>query len=908
MTPIRSHRLPVPAGRNLTTVAIAAMLAVVGASAHAQSAAAAAAPASAASSPTQEGAQTVTVTGVRAAVETAQALKRDSDKVSDSIVADDIGKFPDENVANALARVTGVQIRRDSGEASSVLIRGLPNVETLLNGREVFTTTGRYISLADVPVTMVSRVDVLKSSTPDVPEGGIAGVIDVRTHRPFDFTGLQASVSVKDMYADKAKDWNPNISGMISNRWQTPIGEVGVLLGLSALDDKYHEERAFDTAPVNKSWLLAPAGDTSLYTGVDEVGLISINGERKRTAGNFAVEWKPNAASSFYLEGLRTRLINTWETDFFVGLPWWNSVSVPNGGLNGWTGTLVPGTRTMATLTTFRVNTIDSTQANTADSKTAQYALGGHYDVAPEWRVSGEVAMTNSTYLWRNPILDTITSVPEAQITVNQGGSMHLSYTGEDLTNPSNFYLKGFFDRYGEDKGLSRDLRADVSYTPSADGWLKEWNSGVRASRHYATSIKSFEGNHESQYYDSTKDFPWTQSVNAVAGLNCVTKGMTDNYGLQKWYTPCASTLLNNTSAIRLAITGSADPKGLDPGSFFSDHENNAALYTEAKVGWDIGKVAVSGTVGARLVHTQQKLQGNGSVTDTSNNTTYSAIDRDESQNMVLPSLNFKFDLTPQLVGRFAAGRTLTRPNFADLNPGVALVNQSETVQATGSGGNPDLKAETGDNLEAALEWYFAKAGSLTATTFFHHFNGYIEYTSKDESYSGTSYLVTRPYNTSSGNLSGVEVGYQQFYDSLPSFLSGFGVGANATLMNGTATTITGQVRPITGVSKFSYNLALLYEKYGLSGRVAYNWRSKFTDTYDAATDYNGKSLDLVVAPMAQLDASLMYHVTPKLSVTLDATNLLNFKYHDYWSNASLYPRDTRRYDRTGTIGLNWSL
>jgi TonB-dependent receptor len=893
-----AHRLAAPADRPFNRVAIAAMLAVAGAAAHAQSAPAPAAAASAAK--VQDEVQTVTVTGIRAAAETAQMLKRDSDKVSDSIVSDDIGKFPDTNVANALARVTGIQIRRDSGEADVVLIRGLPGVETLINGREVFTTTGRYMALADVPVAMVSRVDVLKSATPDVPEGGIAGAIDVKLHRPFDFArGLKVDVTAKDTYPDKAKAWNPYVSTMISDRWNTPIGEVGALFGLSALKDHFHEERAFNYLPVDKSWLLG-AGNT----GPDEVGLISINGVRERTAGNFALEWKPNSTSSFYLEGMRTRLVNRNELDFFVGLPWW-------GPGNTMSATLIPGTTQMATLTSHNVNTIDSTQANLDDSKTAQYALGGHVDVSPEWRVSGEAALTNSTYDWRNPILDSITNVPNAYIKTNLDGTMHAEYTGIDMTDPSNFYLKGFFDRYGFDKGNSHDLRGDASYTPSADGFLKEWTTGARVTRRYASSIKSFEGDVEAPDINSNA-FPYSrESVTAIPGLNCVSKGMSSggpDYGLMKWYTPCANFLLEDTSVIRQAVTGTTAARALDPGSFFSDHENTLAVYTEAKVGTDLGKVGVSGTLGLRLVNAEQILQANGSTTNASGALSYQPTSTRSSQTVALPSANFKFDMSSSLVGRLTTGRTLTRQNFSDLNPGVALINESTTVSASGSGGNPNLKPVTGDNYEAALEWYFSKAGSLTATTFYSRFNGYILYHAANETYNGTTYLVTRPYNASSGGVHGVELGYQQFYDWLPGPLSGFGLGANATFMSGTATVDTGAVRPITGVSRFSYNAALLYEKYGISGRLAYNWRSKFTDTYGAATDGAGNPLDLIVAPMSSLDGNLTYHVSDKMSVFVEGSNLLDFKYRDYWSNPAVYPRDTRRFDRTAAIGVSWSL
>jgi iron complex outermembrane receptor protein len=133
--------------------------------------------------------ETVVITGARASAETAQAIKKNSDQVVDSIVAEDIGKFPDKNVAELLGRVTGVQIQRGNGEAGTVIVRGLGGIVTLLNGREFFSDSGRSLYLADVPATMLKRIDVYKTQEASLPEGGTAGVIDVRTNRPLRLQG-----------------------------------------------------------------------------------------------------------------------------------------------------------------------------------------------------------------------------------------------------------------------------------------------------------------------------------------------------------------------------------------------------------------------------------------------------------------------------------------------------------------------------------------------------------------------------------------------------------------------------------------------------------------------------------------------------------------------------------------------
>jgi iron complex outermembrane recepter protein len=833
----------------------------------------------------------VTVTGMRQAAQSAQKIKKDSDDVIDSIVADDIGKFPDTNVAETLARVSGIQVRRDAGEANSVLIRGLPGIATMLNGREMFTTTGRYIQLADIPSTMLQRADVYKSQSADLIEGGIAGVIDVRTNRPFDFKGFQVSAQGGVTNKDKVKKTDPQGSFMVSNRWKTGAGEFGALFGASIVRDHFHEERAFNTFPIQKDWLLPK------LTGPDLVGLEDIYGMRKRTAENFALQWKPNRDLELYAEGLNTHYHNNDETDFFVGLPWW----APGDQISG---TKIPGTDQLDTLTSHQANTILSTQARQSDNKTSQYAIGAKWRIADGLRASTEFARTKSTYDWQNPILDTLVTVPDVYVKTNVDGSAYMKYGGMDMTNPQNIYLFQLFDRYGRDNGRSNDWRADVQWTPEADGLIKEVDAGVRVNKRSAESIKSLEG---SVGAPNAFDANTRVSAATIPGLNCVTQPMSVNYGTPQWYTPCASYLISNTSVVRQAVTGSSAPKAIDQGSFFRDDEKNTAFYLKAKLGFDLGSFPVDGVVGARVTHTTEDLLGYSLA-----NGTFVATPKDASSTDVLPSASFKLHLRRDLIGRVALAKTLTRPDFAQLNPGTAYVNSNgTTVQASASGGNPDLKPFTGQNMDAALEWYFAPTGMVSGTVFRHNFDGYIMYKTVPEVYQGVNYDTSRPFNTDKGHLQGVELAYQQFYDWLPGWLQGFGTQANVTYMQGGVTSSVNQNlagKPFAGMSKWSYNVVALYEHAQWSGRLAYNWRSKFVQVYGDRPGNAGTSpaRDLIAAPMSSLDGSLSYKITPNLSVNLTGTNLLNFKYVDYWDNADTFPRDTRRYDRTVGISLNW--
>ena len=430
------------------------------------------------------------VTGVRASLENAQDLKRENAQVIDSIVAEDIGKLPDNNVADALARVTGVQIRRDSGEGNAVLVRGLPNITTLLNGREVFTTTSRFIALADIPATMLKRVDVYKTNGAELLEGGIAGTIDVRTRRPFDAPGFHANANIRGVYSDKAKDTDPDLGLMLSDTWDTNMGGFGALIGASYTPRNYHEERAFNVAPepVSNQFNVAHPPPVPNIRGPFVVGQIPIAGDRRRTAFNMALEWRPSEASKIYLDGFQTDYKNDFELDFFVGLPW-----LGNGDVSA---TVFPGTNQTKTITNHDVFTITSTQANRAHSITRQLALGGSYELDNGITFSTDFSNTTSKNDFQNPIMDVSTIVPVVNVDTNHDGTVLLSYGGPnyDIKDGRNYNIANWFDNFGRDDGKAFDWRGDVKWQPASSGVLSELSAGLRYADRDASSIRSFGG------------------------------------------------------------------------------------------------------------------------------------------------------------------------------------------------------------------------------------------------------------------------------------------------------------------------------------------------------------------------------------------------------------------------------
>src|SRR3954470_22689545 len=171
----------------------------------------------------------IVVTGLRRSLQSARNIKRNSTQVIDAVVAEDIGKLPDITVSDTAARIPGVQVERNGGEASRVLLRGLDNTyyTTTYNGREIFTAETRSVALQDFPAGGVQAIEAFKTSTANLVEPGIAGLVNVRSRRPFDFSGMEVSGSFWVMRPNQSRDASINGNLLLSDRWNMGDGEFG---------------------------------------------------------------------------------------------------------------------------------------------------------------------------------------------------------------------------------------------------------------------------------------------------------------------------------------------------------------------------------------------------------------------------------------------------------------------------------------------------------------------------------------------------------------------------------------------------------------------------------------------------------------------------------------------------------
>ncbi|MES2325613.1 MAG: TonB-dependent receptor [Pseudomonadota bacterium] len=821
----------------------------------------------------------VVVSGQRKAAQSAQTLKKNADQVVDSIVADDIGKFPDKNVAEILQRVTGVQVIRGGGEAGQVIIRGLGGIVTLLNGREFFSDSGRSLYLADIPATMLQRIDVYKTQGGDLPEGGTSGVIDVRTNRPFDFKGARVNASARIENRDKAGTHNPDISAMASNRWKTGIGEVGALVGMSYQRGRYHDEVAFagEPAPIDNGVM-----------GTNFFGRFMGNGDRKREALNFAFQWRPSADVEVFAEGFRTNIDHRFQNNFMLGFP-------PN--FRGATITTKPGTNYLDTITLLNQDHggFVSTQAYQHDVTNEQYAIGARWDITPSLRLTSELASTDSYFNERRVIVDFDYTARGFIGAVRSGGG-YVDFPGTNMQDPvaANFRIAGGKDIADDRGGKSTDWRSDLVWDTSdnqALAFVKEVSGGVRLAKRQAHSQANLDAwwNFGPNQGRNVSNFPGIYRLSAPTG---------GNYGVGQYIVPDVDYLLDNTAQVRQILTGSTAAMGLNPNSYYSDDEKTSSIYGKAKFAFNPG-IPVSGVLAARVVRTEQTLRGN-----TVQGAVVTPVTVATSRTDVLPSLALRADFTPTLVGRVITGKAIERPNFPDYNPAMRLDEGTGNGQLpTGTAGNPYLRPTQSKNIDVALEWYFAPTGSLTATVFEHKFKDRLSFKEAQETINGRVYNIGRQYNLSRANLEGVEVSYRQFYDRLPDFAKGLGLEANFTYITGDQVNPDGTKSPFLGMSKTSYNLVGLYERGPVSARLAYNWRSRFL----AEPNYRGnRTLDLYVAPLRSLDGSISYRINKNLTLTLDGNNLLDQPYHDYFNEDPGLVRDTRRYDRAVGLALHY--
>lgn len=879
----------------------------------------------------------VIITGQRASVQSAQAIKKNSNVIVDSIVAEDIGKLPDRSVTEALQRVPGITVSRYTNgdaehpavEGSGVAIRGMTQVRAELNGRDIFSaSTGRGLSFEDVPAELMYAVDTYKSPSADMIEGGLGGTVNLRTRMPFDSAGQLASVTVKANYGDQIKETNGEYSGLYSNRWETEIGEVGFLVDISTSDLSSRSDqiytRAYIPRTIDNKTVYVPKGADWRRNDYS----------RSRDGAYAALQWAPNDSTEVYLTVFRSQHDSAWDENAYF-ISGWNgdAAAVPVAGNNDWKyderGNLVSGTTTVADPARFGIDFGTSTRYAQNVSTTTDFSGGVKWSPDDHWKFNLDLQSVKSEAEGEDYTLGLIV-FPEKVSYTNLGDVPTIASNASYLEDYKNYSLGQEMAHLNHNIAESKAIRFDAEYE-FEDSIIKSVKAGARYSEKSAD-------NSDTGYNWKTRNALWfgfdkttvpkvTQDEASkflrLYSFDNFQRGDTTVPSAAYLYTPEATyNYRATTDAINVGCNGwwcggvtNPDWKVLDltnPDNINKQDESTTALYVMTNYGFDDLAMPIDGNVGLRIVSTDNVAHGklnysNFQLKDGSTPyyRTAEDFDAENSYTNVLPSFNLRLKASDDLFFRFAASKAVWAPNFSDLqakmNLSVGLkdgISQNDNFTVNdlkftlAANTNPYLKPMEATQFDVSAEWYFDEKGGMAhATLFSKDISGYFRTAFGSFERYGVTYSTEWLGNNGSGDIKGLEVGFSQFFDSLPAPFDGLGLQANYTYINSkskvpesTKAVDTDQstygTLPVEFLSKDSFNIVGMYEKNGISARLAYTWRSKYLvgvgSNGFSASDQGDKSwwLPIYNDDYGQLDASIGYTFMENYSINFEASNL----------------------------------
>jgi iron complex outermembrane recepter protein len=846
----------------------------------------------------------IVVTGLRRSLQSARNIKRVARQQIDAIVAEDIGKLPDINTAETAARIPGVQVNRRGGEADTVLVRGLPDFATTYNGREIFTAETRVVALQDFPSANIAALEVFKTTTANLAEAGLAGLVNVRSRRPFDFTGFFVGGSAYAVHTRQAGKTRPNGDILISDRWHVGGGEMGILLNasqsdLTYLDSENSNTDFIQTFTVDASGnFVAPDAPGAREIRLPDVQRIFYRtGNRKRPSVNGAFQWRPNPDLEFYVDGLYQGFRNKI-SDRLLAVPLWGGDRFANLQFRDDTNLVQSGT----SVNPFRPDGFQGATFNKTD--TYQFAAGGSWNHGP-LHLQGDLARSRSTFKGSTESVD-YAFANRQTVNFNSGtpngggGGPEFSFENFDPADPANYIFRGLFEEAQVSKGNDWQARLDGQYDTGIT-WLPRIEAGLRyvdhkAHREFGSRYANFE----------SRRIP----ISAITPLDYELfrggfRGSDLQDGIRSWLAPTYSSVRDDLPGLRQFIIDlgapdvppsfgvfTTDPVAPDPLQTYNAREKTTAAYAQAN--YVLG--AIDGVIGMRAEKTDDRIVGTSSVAPVGGvgPTVFTPVNVGNKYWNWLPNASVRWHISSQAQLRLSATKTRTRPTFAQLNPSATLGPPPTVCPPTGgdpfacarsgNGGNPFLKPFKSKNYDASLEYYFSPTGFAAAAVFRRDLSGFIQ--NGQIRYIDPNLgplIINGPVNTNKGRINGVEAQASSFFDwgFVPSFLRHFGAQANMTYLDARVQDpdpVIGN-RRIYGVSKWTWNLVGMYEANGLSARLSYNKQTSFLGDPDLREPpgIQNRGDDIYIQhghPAGRLDLSTSYDVMKHLSLFFDWTNI----------------------------------
>jgi len=780
----------------------------------------------------------VTATPIRDSNEAALRAKREALNVVDVIAADTIGRLPDQNLADTLGRIPGLAIERDQGQARFINFRGAPFRFTSIafNGIDVpGAENGRIPRFDSFPASITSGILVNKAITAEMPGEAVSGFINIQTASPFERDGL--------FFSAEGGLGNQELGDVRTERLNGRLGYSNDMFGVLVFGSRNLRGRITD----NREYELTRGPNGKIFP--DNLDFRSYRGEREDRAFGGEIGLRPAEGINLYARTIFSEFIDREERNQF-------DFDIADGaGITGAPYTLDVGFQPVVLVT----RTLEDGVYN---NSTWTSTLGADYETG-EWKISGSgsyIETENETFLplplsagGTAALAYDVTDILNPQVNLFQTGTMN-PITADDITYPVNLGIIFANGLDTENYKFKLDLARENIDFLGGDATIK-FGGQVDLRQAKGGDTLSQTG------FPASVDIPsfLTDNLWSTGFDNTIQARDFDNQGLR--------------DAWENAIGGFDIP--FDENSLISIDENIYAAYVSVETLFDNGSLVF----GARLEATD--FETSGSQVDPTGALT--PITVDNSYVHVLPNIHLNMDWAEDLKFRLSFSTGVSRPTYSDLRASI-LVDPTD-IPPTAAGGNPRLDAEFAYGGDVSVEYYFAPGMIISAGAFIRFIDNVLYSagaTIPDGSVvapgliaPGTPLVYNTTFNGDGGRLTGAEFNFIGQATFLPSPLDGLGASANLTVLSSefTAPSLANRQFQLPGTSDTIVNASVFYEKFGISARLNYQYRSDWLSTTE------NESLTEFWGATTRVDASIRYAIpqfSNGLAVTLfaDANNI----------------------------------
>jgi len=859
----------------------------------------------------EEQIEEVVVVGIRGSMQQSLERKRQADHFVDAITAEDIGAFPEQNLAEALQRVSGVAIDRKSGEGKFVSVRGLgPQfVQTTIGGRVSASNNApgshdgrgqtnpksRVVGFDAFQAGLVQAVEVHKSPRADHVEGGLGGFVDIQARKPLDLGERHIALSLDSTVNELADDTAPGVFGLFSD---TLSDTVGFMISAQWDNRVFRSDSLTHNGYLNNP-LPVVIGGVEVGTGYypkQILGELHLT-DRDRLNVSSALQFRPTDRVDVTLDMLYTSQVAS-ETDY------WQSFRLSQGHPRITEAKLTDdnGTGVFTMIATSGAGAFLQHATEEVDNVAVNYGANVQFQATDSLHLNLDLAVSDT----EAPIMnrDALMRNTRAQMTYRRGepGAIPSLTSSAPLTDPNFFSVvkQSVQEHIVDDSNIQ--FRLDATYELDGD-WLDTVQVGFRTYRQERRDRSRYLNsrafiNRPITEFGGGLDFPANSDFMDALGVIFPSPVLSPNLdALQQTFTTRADEIRAGGGF----NTGTG--KSLDEytsGRFNEDvdHEDESnAVYAMVTFSGELGATPYSGNFGVRYVENDTGSEGQIAQPygiDFSDETAPEILigppeylNVGHAYSYFLPSFNVRFDPRDDLVVRLSVAQVMSRPDYLRTRPNLSIQPRNRTMR----GGNAELDPTTGVQLDLAVEWYFADYSIFSVGLFTKEMEGFIQDDFESVPFPNIIDPLTNqplvldhftPLNTADSSLVGLELSFQRTMEGLlPAPFDGLGVIANYTLINSGSdfeSQKTNASYSVPGLSDNTINFTVFYEKGPWGGRVSYNFRDEFLDNIGVAWQPH----PTFVEPYEQFDAAFSYAISDRLKFAVEAINLTDENVYYY--------------------------